>query len=305
MGKIPSPDPIRETEYLLEGNLGDAEQDDVLQHVASTYDPQADRIIMGTGSTGPRVLDFAPLLTLNDFPLNDLVRKLLHICEEASGHPMEIEFAVNLYQGGGGTAHFGFLQVRPMFVSEDRVEVGEHELHGDHVLVASEQVLGNGHMDSLKDVVYVMPETFSAKNTWLIAAELDEMNRCLLELNRPYLLMVLGRLGTADPWLGIPVKWGQVSGAKVIVETISPEMNVDMSQGSHFFHNVTCLRVLYFSTDKTGQYPVRWEWLKRQKKVKESQFVRHVVLDKPLSVKVDGQSGRGVISYERADQVSD
>jgi hypothetical protein len=304
MGKIPSPDPIRETEYLLEGNLADAEQDGVLQQVASTYDPQADRVIVGTGSTGPRVLDFSPLLTLNEIPLNDLVRNLLQICEEATGHPMEIEFAVNFNQGGAGPARFGFLQVRPMLISKDHVEVGEQELHGDHVLVASEQVLGNGQVESIKDVVYVMPDAFSAKNTWLIAAELDEMNRCLLEVNRPYVLMVIGRLGTADPWLGIPVKWGQVSGARVIVETISPEMNVDMSQGSHFFHNVTCLRVLYFSTDKTGQYPVRWEWLDRQKKVGELQFVRHVVLDKPLSVKVDGQSGRGVISYEREDQVS-
>jgi hypothetical protein len=92
-----------------------------------------------------------------------------------------------------------------------------------------------------------------------------------------------------------------VSGAKVVVEASSPSMNVDMSQGSHFFHNVTCLRILYFSADKTGQYPVRWEWLENQKGVLESQFVRHVVLDEPLHVKVDGKHCRGVISHERAD----
>lgn len=305
MGKIPSPDPAQETEYLFEGNLEQAEQDNVLQHVASTYDPQADRIIMGTGPSGPRILDFGPLLNLNDIPLNDLVRNLLCICEGALGHPVEIEFAVNFDQERAGSARFGFLQVRPMLVSDEQVKVTEAELEGDRVLVASEQVLGNGQVDFIKDVVYVKPEAFSAKETWLIAAELDEMNQSLLEAGRPYLLMVIGRLGTADPWLGIPVRWGQVSGARVIVETISPEMNVDMSQGSHFFHNVTCLRVLYFSTDKTGRYPIRWEWLERQKKVKESQFVRHVVLDKPLDVRVDGQSGRGVISHERGDQVGD
>jgi hypothetical protein len=186
-----------------------------------------------------------------------------------------------------------------MLVSEDAVEVDVHELRGDHVFVASEQVLGNGHLDSIQDVVYVKPKDFSAKDTWLIAAELDEMNRRLLEANRPYLLVVLGRLGTADPWLGIPVEWGQVSGAKVVVEAFSSGMNVDMSQGSHFFHNVTCLRILYFSVDKTGHYPLRWEWLENQREVRESQFVRHVMLDAPLHIKVDGKSGRGVISYER------
>jgi hypothetical protein len=127
------------------------------------------------------------------------------------------------------------------------------------------------------------------------------MNRNLLEANRPYLLVVIGRLGTSDPWLGIPVKWGQVSGAKVVVEASTSAMNVDMSQGSHFFHNVTCLRILYFSADTTGRNPVKWEWLENQKGVHETQFVRHVVLDDPLRIKVDGRRCRGVISHERAN----
>jgi hypothetical protein len=214
---------------------------------------------------------------------------------------VEIEFAVNFDPSGRGSARFGFLQVRPMFVSEDVVEVSEQELRGDDVLVASEQVLGNGHVESIRDVVYVKPDDFSAKDTWLIAAELDEMNRRLLEANRPYLLVVLGRLGTSDPWLGIPVKWGQISGAKVVVEASSSAMNVDMSQGSHFFHNVTCLRILYFSADKTGKYPVDWRWLEDQNCVHESQFVRHVELDGPLHIIVDGKRCRGVISHERAN----
>lgn len=304
MGKPPTYDPIQETEYLFEGNLRDAEEDGVLREVASTYDSQSDRIVLGTGPPGPRVLNFAPLLELDDIPLNDLVRALLSISEEAMGSAVEVEFALSLGDGGRRSARFGFLQVRPMFVSEDQVEVREHELRGDQVLVASEQVLGNGRLDTIQDVVYVKPDVFSAKDTWIIAAELDEMNRRLLESNRPYLLVVMGRLGTSDPWLGIPVKWGQVSGAKVVVEAASSAMNVDMSQGSHFFHNVTCLRILYFSADKTGRYPMKWEWLQRQKGVRELPFVRHVVLDEPLHVKVDGKSGRGVIFHER-DQVRD
>ncbi len=234
MGKPPTYDPIQETEYLFEGNLGHAEQDAVLREMASTYDPQSDRITMGIGPPGPRVLDFAPLLELNDIPLNGLVRNLLAICEEALENPVEIEFAVNFGQSGKGPARFGFLQVRPMFISKDVVEVSEQDLVGDHVLVASEQVLGNGQVESVQDVVYVKPDAFSAKDTWLIAGELDEMNRHLLDANRPYLLVVIGRLGTSDPWLGIPVNWGQVSGAKVVVETSSSEHECGHEPGIAF-----------------------------------------------------------------------
>jgi hypothetical protein len=305
MGKPPTYDPIQETEYLIEGDLGHAEKDGVLRQVASTYDPQNDRLALGTGKQGPRVLNFAPLLELDEIPLNDLVRNLLTACETELGNPVEIEFAVNFDESAPNSAQFGFLQVRPMFVSDDRVEIKEEELRGDHVVVASDQVLGNGQLDCIKDIVYVKPDAFSAKDSWLIAAELDEMNRQLLEAGRPYLLVVLGRLGTADPWLGIPVKWGQVSGAKVVVEASSSDMSVDMSQGSHFFHNVTCLRILYFSTDKTGQYPVNWGWLERRNVDRELQFVRHVTLNEPLHVKVDGRCGRGVICCGRAASVSD
>jgi len=231
--------------------------------------------------------------------LNGLVKDLLTLCEEALGNPVEIEFAVNFGHDGGRRARFGFLQVRPMFVSTDVVEVSEQELNGSHVVLASKEVLGNGQLDSIKDVVYVKPDAFSAKDTWLIASELDDMNRRLLETRRAYLLVVFGRLGTTDPWLGIPVKWGQVSGAKVVVEASTSGMNVDMSQGSHFFHNLTCLRILYFSADRTGEYPVNWEWLESQVGVHESKYVRHVVLDEPLHIKVDGKHCRGVISHER------
>jgi hypothetical protein len=192
-----------------------------------------------------------------------------------------------------------------MFVSDDIVTIQEEELCGDHVLVASKQVLGNGQLDSVKDVVYVKPDSFAAKDTWLMASELDDMNRHLLDAGLPYALVVIGRLGTSDPWLGIPVNWGQISGAKVVVEASSSGMSVDMSQGSHFFHNVACLRILYFSMDNTGMYPLDWEWLNKQKIIRDSQFVRHVKLNEPLHVKVDGKSSWGVICHERSDAVGD
>ncbi|MEJ2721514.1 MAG: PEP/pyruvate-binding domain-containing protein, partial [bacterium] len=209
MGKPPTYDPIQETEYLFEGNLAHAEEDGVLRELASTYNAESDRLTIGTGTRGPRVLNFAPLLELGDFHLNDLVKELLEICESAFGNPVEIEFAVNFSEGKPRRARFGFLQVRPMYVSRDEVEISEDELHCERAVVASEQVLGNGELNFIRDVVYVKPDVFSAKDSWLVAAELEEINREMLEAGRPYLLVVLGRLGTSDPWLGIPVKWGQ------------------------------------------------------------------------------------------------
>jgi len=305
MGKPPTYDPILETEFLTEGNLRHAEEDGVLAQVASTYDPQSDRVVMGVGSPGPRVLDFAPLLQLQEIPLNGLVRDLLAACAEALGSAVEIEFAVDFDPDRSRPARFGFLQVRPMFVSRDEVAVAEDELHGDRVLAASDQVLGNGRVDDVRDVVHVKRDAFSAKDTWLVAAELEEMNRRMLEAGRPYLLVVIGRLGTADPWLGIPVRWGQVSGARVVVEAATAAMNVDMSQGSHFFHNVTCLRVLYFSVGRVEPQTLRWDWLEAREAARESRFVRHVALDRPLHIKVDGRNGRGVICHEGADAIGD
>jgi len=298
MAKPPAYDPLQETEYLCRGDLGDAEEDDVLRYLASTYDPQSDRIMLGTGSRGPRVLNFGPLLQLDELPLNNLLKDLLKTCEDAFQSPVEIEFAVNPDTVRGKSARFGFLQVRPMLVSDEVVTVEEGELQGEGILVASEQVLGNGQSDTIQDVVYVKPDAFSAKDTWLIAAELDDMNRRLLESGRPYLLIVIGRLGTSDPWLGIPVEWGQVAGARAVVETSVKEMNVDRSQGSHFFHNVMNLRIFYFSADRSGRYPVKWDWLHGQATEGEGRFVRHVTLKEPLHIRVDGKSGRGVIFHE-------
>jgi hypothetical protein len=297
MGKIPAVDPLQETEFLFEGNLGHAEEDDVLREIASTFDPQSERINIGVGTQGPRVLDFASLLELDEIPLNDLLKELLITCENALGKPVEIEFAVNFPRGNNEKARFGFLQIRPMFISEDLVEIKEEELTGDSVLIASKQVLGNGQLDSIKDIVFVKPDVFTAKDSWLATAELDEINRTLIEEEQPYLLVVIGRLGSSDPWLGIPVEWGQVSGCRAVIEATTSGMNVEMSQGSHFFHNVACLRVLYFSMDNTGHYPFKWEWLKNQREVIDLQFVRHVALDEPLHIKVDGKSGWGVINH--------
>jgi hypothetical protein len=297
VGKPPAYDPIRETEYLFNLGLQEAEEDGVLPLLASTFDPQSDRLLPGTDVRGPRVLNFAPLLVYEVLPVGQLIRTLLRVCEDAVGLPVEIEFAVTLGAEPVRQARLGFLQVRPMNVSDECVEIADEEMTGERVLAASEDVMGNGRVNSLCDIVYVRPETFEARRTPVIAEEVAAVNRILRGENRPYVLIGFGRWGSTDPWLGIPVNWSQISSAKVIVEAMLPQMNVEPSQGSHFFHNLSSFQVSYFCVPPGGG-PLDWEWLERQPAVSETGYVRQLRLPRPLEIRVDGRTRRGVICHD-------
>jgi hypothetical protein len=299
MGAPPAYDPINETEYMFRYNISDAEVDGTLKYIASTYRMNDDRIIIGTGIKGPRLINFAPILRARQIPLTELLKDLLKLCEDTLGNMVEIEFAVRLDDKSCAPARFGFLQVRPMVVSNEEVNVEPMELASNGVLAASENVLGNGSVDTIRDIVYVKKDNFEVHSTTTIAKQLEEINGGLVDNRQPYLLIGFGRWGTSDPQGGIPVNFGQISGAKVIIESTLPQMDYIMSQGSHFFHNVTSFKVFYFSIDHWGHYKIDWEWLDKQQQVAETEYVRHVKLQKPLAIKVDGRSGRGVISYDR------
>ncbi len=291
MGKPSAYDPIRETEYLVHANLQDAECDQTLEYVASTYDAGSDRLSMSLATPGPRILNFARILTLNEPPLNVLLRSLLELSERSLHAPLEMEFALTF-----DPLRFGFLQLRPMLVSHAEVTITGEELAQKGNLVASERVLGNGIVDTIRDIIYVKPARFEARHTPDIALELETMNRTMLDRGKHYLLIGFGRWGSSDPWLGIPVNWGQVCAARVIVEATTPAMNVELSQGSHFFHNLTSFQVAYFSVPHTGEYAIDWDWLNAQPCEEETEFLRHLRLDTPLVVKVDGRRSRGIIS---------
>ncbi|MBW2700903.1 MAG: hypothetical protein JRF33_08795 [Deltaproteobacteria bacterium] len=296
MGKPPVPDPIHETEHLVEAGLLEAEADGWLAHLVSTYDAGSDRLWPGLAPQGARVLDFSPLLQLRILKLNDLIRRLLDRSAEVLGSAVEMEFAVNLSRKKPAPARFGFLQVRPMRVFEASVEVATEQLTGPDVLLASEQVLGHGARDDIFDVVYLKPGVFDPAKTRLMAGEIDELNRSLLAQGRPYLLVGFGRWGSSDPWLGVPVLWSQIGGAAVIVEASLPKMNPDPSQGSHFFHNLIGFQVCYLTVPHMGRHRIDFDWLDAQPAEKETEHARHVRLDRPLSVRVDAGRRRGVVS---------
>lgn len=287
-------DPVKETEYLCLLELKDADYDDTLKYITSTYDASSQRIVMGTGNDGPRILNFSQLLSMNEFRFNDIIKKLLQVFEKELAGPVEIEFAVTIPQGSH-KLHFGFLQVRPMVVSDETIDLHEKELFGDDVLVASNRVMGNGIVENVYDVVFVKPEKFDKKDTPEIAHEIDSINKELVKTKTPYLLIGFGRWGSSDPWLGIPVEWGQIAGVKTIVESTLFGINVELSQGSHFFHNLTSFNVNYFSITFDGQFTIDWDWLNNQQTVSETNFVKHVKLLRPLKIKVDGRKSRGVI----------
>jgi len=297
MGKPPIYDPLNEVEYMTEESLPVAEKDNTLKYIASTLDQNNGRLSMGMGVKGARVITFAPLLNINDIPVNQVVKSLLTLCEDYFQTPVEIEFAVTFSDNAKPSKkpQFGCLQVRPMVVSDKKVQIDKKDLFGENVLVASDTVLGNGENYAIKDVVYVKPGLFLAKNTKAIACELEEINREIISKNRTFLLIGFGRWGSADPWLGIPVHWGQISAARAIVESMLENMNVELSQGSHFFHNLTSFQISYFSIPYLGDYKIDWSWLDNQSQEIDGQFVRWISLNQPLHIKVDGRLGHGVI----------
>jgi hypothetical protein len=294
MGENLRYDPARETEYMTYDELATAERDGSLELLTSTYSPLSGRFSIGMPFKGPRALTFAPLLELNQVPLNDLLKELLEIGETAVGSPVEIEFAMNF------NPHcLGFLQIRPMIVEYGETQVDIAELGGEESLVSSDHVLGNGIDETLRDIVYTKADVFSLAHTFDMARELEDINKRLLDDKRSYLLIVLGRLGTTDPWLGIPIKWGKIVGASAVVEATQDNVRVELSQGSHYFHNILHMHVKYFTLSRSSQYRVDWDWLGQQKVVLETQFFKHVQLQNPLTIKVDGRSSRGVIYKPR------
>jgi hypothetical protein len=227
---------------------------------------------------------------LGQIPLNNVVEKLLSICENAMGGPVEIEFAMSFDPN-----YFGFLQVRRMVVFDEAVDLDAEELKGKNVLIASENVLGNGLNKYIMDVVFTKPERFETKHTRAMALELEKFNKKLVGSSTPYVLIVFGRLGTTDPWLGIPINYGDISGAKVVVEATREDFKVELSQGSHYFHNLTSLGIGYFTVSYSNESMIDWDWLEDQEVIEEMEFFRHVRLKLPMTVVIDGRKGKGVI----------
>ncbi len=273
-----------------------AEDDRTLEWAGSTYSPENQALYDGTSRPGIRIVTFAPMLKHGLFPLAEIVVRLLDICEAASSTPVEIEFAVNLSVPRGEPKEFGFLQMRPIEIARELAELEIGEIPAERLICRSDAVLGHGRVDGIRDVVVVDFHRFDRGRSAEVAGEVARLNGVLGAAQVPYVLIGVGRWGSAEPFLGIPVSWDQISGARVIVEAGFKDLSVTPSQGSHFFQNITARNVGYFTVNaETGEGFVDWAWLASQPAVAEGRFVRHVKLDASLVIKMNGRRQQGVI----------
>jgi CheY-like chemotaxis protein len=278
-------DDMRETRYDLDA----AEADGTLAGVASTYSRENDAIYDGSSRSGVRVVTFASILKHDSFPLATLLERLLAIGHWGMGGPVEIEFAVDLDK-----RELAFLQLRPLALTHEMIELVIGDVDPHALICRSNRVLGNGRIDDLRDVIVVDRQRYHRGSSRQVATELAQCNAELA--GRPYLLIGVGRWGSADPWLGIPVSWEQISGARAIVEAGFADFQVTPSQGTHFFQNLTSFNVGYFTVNPdAGEGFVDWDWLAGVPAVRETSYVRHLRFEKPVVVKMNGKQGEGVI----------
>jgi len=266
--------------------------------LSSTYYPEEDRIRDSFSESGSPVITFHPVLKYDAFPLADILTELLHIGEQGIGSPVEMEFCINLGSRPNTTGEFAMLQVRPMGAREEmmRVDISEEEI--EQAFIHSQQALGNTVTRNIQDIVLVKPEEFDPAKMPAIAQEIRKMNALFTRENRKYMLIGPGRWGSADRWLGIPVKWEDISGVGAIVETDHTKLQAEPSQGSHFFHNITTLGINYLTvSERKGDF-IDWQWLNDQPSVTETEHVVLVHLKQPFILKVDGRQSRAVIYIE-------
>lgn len=285
-----------EDKSMTQHPLKTAEAHQELTYLASTYSPNDQQLYSGLSDVGPRVLDFAPILKDTAFPLAKIINLLLKTCEIAIGTPVEIEFAVNIDYTKTPPIEFALLQVRSMVATDDIVKVDITKIPSEHILCSCKKALGNGIITDIHDIIQVKPEHFDLSKTTTIVPEIRTLNEKLAKEHHPYLLVGPGRWGSTDQWLGIPVVWSDISGAKTIVETPVEQRIITPSEGSHFFQNLSSLRIGYFTiqSNTTDDY-FNYEKLDSYPTIEETDLLRHIHLIKPLEIRIDGRSRQGII----------
>jgi hypothetical protein len=290
---VPSPD---DTINLLKLNIQEAVQDGTLRGVASVYDIENQTIIDDYDAPGKKIITFSHILNHDRFPLAEILDNLVQLGQKAMNNPVEIEFAVDLDIAPKSPVLFNLLQIRPIVINDQSLNFRIDHINNDEVIIYSEKALGNGVYNQIADVVYVKPEAFRPAESQKIARELEKINDSFVQSQRTYLLVGPGRWGSCDPWLGIPIKWAQISQARIIVESGLEHYRVDPSQGTHFFHNLTSFGVGYLTVNpfmNDGIYRV--DFLDAQPAVTETGFLRHVQFPRSLKIEIDGKTNRAVV----------
>jgi CheY-like chemotaxis protein len=295
-GKLKHTSDDNPEELVVKYELVVSEKDQTLNLVGSTYSVENDSVYDGISRKGNRVVTFAPILKHKAFPLAEILDLLLELGTWGMGAPVEIEFAVNMTVPPGKPKEFAMLQMRPLVISRELEELEVDNVDKKDLICQSNQVLGNGTINDVYDIVMVDIQKFDRGKSREVALEVSQLNSELLSMKKPYILIGVGRWGSLDHWLGIPVTWDQISGASVIVESGFKDFNVTPSQGSHFFQNITSFKVGYFSVNALDNLGfIDWDWLSLQPAIRELKYARHLTFDKPLGVRINGQQNKGII----------
>jgi len=290
---------------LVRHKIADAENDPAFRHVASVYDYESDVVRDGLNYEGKKIITFAGILQHDTFPLADIVKELLKIGEQEMNLPIEIEFAVDMDVPKGCPYVFNFLQIRPIVESDQSSNIDMDAVKPEECILWSQSALGNGEFNGLRDLVYVKPDTFNSAASKEIAGIMDKLNAEFAKNKTGYVLVGPGRWGSSDPWLGIPVKWSQISAARIIVESGLENYRIDPSQGTHFFQNLTSFRVGYMTINPfigDGSYDTAY--LDQMEAVYEDAHVRHVRFEEPLEILIDGRTHRGAVMKPEAQSTN-
>ncbi len=278
-------------------SLKEAAEDGTLAPVASTYSAENDAVYDGLRGRGVPLVTFAPILKHQVFPLADIVRELLVLGMAGTRLPVEIEFAATLPASNDGEpAEMAFLQLRPLAPSREDQDGDVESIDRSLVVCESPATLGHGRVDDLVDWVVVDRNRYERSQSTEVAAAVAHFNSVLRAEGRLYGLIGVGRWGSTQPWLGIPVKWEDISGARVIVEAGFRDFRVTPSQGTHFYQNLAALGVGYFTVNQdAGEGFVDWEWLASAPEVASRGAVRHLRFPKPVIAVMNGGERRGVL----------
>ena len=296
LNKVSTPHSVTDEAFVKIYALKDAERDGTLYNIASTYVPEMESIVDGISRDGYRVVTFGPLLRNDMCHLGQILDLLLDMGSWGMGTPVEIEFAVNLNTPKGEPIQFALLQMRPMVLNRELEVLNIGEFDRSELLCHTTQVLGNGVIEDIFDIVLVDRDSFDRGKSQVVAQEIKHFNQRLLNENRRYILIGVGRWGSLDPWLGIPVTWSDISNARTIIEDDFKDFTVMPSQGSHFFQNLNSFLVGYFTIRSTTPDSfVDWSWLLKQKPLEKMTLTRLLRFKSPVIVKMSGHQNLGII----------
>lgn len=280
---------------LLKLATKEAEKDDSIRFISSTYNPHEQMIFDGYYEGGRKIISFANVLQHGIYPLADILKEVLKIGQQEMGRAVEIEFAVDLDKNGKGD--FYLLQIRPIVQSKDLSDNTLLNINQEDTILYSPDALGHGISKDIYDIVYVKTDKFNPTNNIELASEIEKINKTFLDSDKNYVLVGPGRWGSSDHWLGIPVRWPQISNARVLVELGLKNYTIEPSQGTHFFQNLTSFGVGYFAinidTENGGVFDE--PYLNQQEAVYESDNIRHIHFDSPIIIKISGRKKIGAI----------